>query len=233
MCWPTFSPPRGSGMLVQVQERRERYHGEPRNRRLLLVNERERASDEWRLVNPSRGSRPSGFESEQWQHQPQHHPEQHDHGNTQTMWPSWHPHQPAHQGQMGYAQQAQLPPPNPNHHQQHHPFVQVINDHGFVADDDHQHSQHEMRAPMPHYLQAGHRGGGLARSHTRGHHGHHDRDGDSCPSSDEESFGRGRRRAGRVVLIEDDDDSFDDLRLPVRRWRRRSSSHRSNSRRRR
>lgn len=243
MCWPTFSPPSGSGMVVQVEERRQRYAGEPRNRRLRLVNERERASDEWRLVSPSRGSHRSGSGSEQWQHQPQHvdhvphHPGQYDHGNTQTVWPQWHPQQPAHhQQQMGYPQQAQLPFPGPHHHQQHHPPIQVINEHEFVAEDDHHHHPHqpqvEMRAPMPQHLQAHHRGGGLARSQSRGHHGRHDRYRDSSSSSDEESYGGGRKRSGRVLVIEDDD-SFDDLRPPVRRWRRRSSSHRSGSRRRR
>ena len=193
MCWPFIEGPRLEGG-IEVLERRAKYPGEPRRKRLNFVKSHSRSnSDEWDLVRPvsSLGSARGGYRPEmyqrQWQ-QPQYLPPlQHQQQQYQPQQQQLH-YPPQQQHQYLQPQQG-LGFHGPDHHQQflepqHQQFHEVApgvqqldwrDDNGPLEEFGRPRGgggdlspriiQREPRARMPHNYQSHHH---RHRSHSRG-----------------------------------------------------------------
>ena len=244
MCWPFVSGPRLEGG-VEVLERRSRYPGEPRLKRLQFVSRYSRDDpDEWDLVRSAsrqgswRGSYRPEMTQPQWQPQPQYFPQM-------QHYPQPIHHQPPLQplGFHGQGHQQRFLEPQ---HQQFHdvaPGIQALEPYnggheefnrprGGGGDYMPRVIEREPRARMPQHLQIPLGKAHRNRSHSRGRQPCRAESvttytADSYTDYSSHHGGRKKSRRRARSLYSDTEDTLVDLEWPLRHYpRKRSRSRR-------
>ena len=239
MCWPRLE----GG--VEVYERRSKYPGEPRLKRLQFVNRHSRGdSDEWDLIRPisrlgsSRGSHRHEMMQSQWQQPPPYFPQNHHHPQPIHHQP---PLQPLSFHGQGH-QQRFLEPQHP-HFRDVAPGVQAM-DHfdgnyedfnrprGGGGDHDPRFIEREPRVRIPQHLQIPLGKAHHNRSHSRGRPPRREESvttyaADSYTDYSGHRGGRRKSRRRARSLYSDTEDTLVDHEWPLRHYpRNRSRSRR-------